>query len=172
MCNFEVYLAQGKQCFSGLYEEPLGNSNNMQKFVREQILKARSVYRKTFFDNGKCQVEDWLVLNLTYSMFLKDSQKVFIEMHILLTPIDDHKTVFGEQPPIIGQRKFITKITNRDTKKSKSAPSKDKLCQVCQYIGEKVQFENAYDNKYDIRKGIMNCNTGLFRLQILLQFLF
>ena len=74
----------------------------MQKFVREQILKARSVYRKTFFDNGKCQVEDWLVLNLTYSMFLKDSQKVFIEMHILLTPIDDHKTVFGEQPPIIG----------------------------------------------------------------------
>ena len=30
---------------------------------------------------------------------------------------------------------------------------------VCQYIQETCKFENADGNKYDIRKGVINCNT-------------
>ena len=82
----------------------------MQKFVREEILKVRAVYRKTLFDNGKCHVDDWLVLNLMYRMSLNDFQNVFNEIHIPLTPIDKHKNVFGEKHPINGYRKSRTKI--------------------------------------------------------------
>ena len=37
-------------------------------------------------------------------------------------------------------------------------------------IWGKVEFENADDNKYNIRKGIINCNS-FFRLKISLQLL-
>ena len=43
------------------------------------------------------QVEDRLVLNLMYHPLLKDFQKVLNEAQILLTPNDEHKTVFLEK---------------------------------------------------------------------------
>ena len=45
------------------------------------------------------------------------------------------------------------KITN------KSAQCNGKHFQVCQYIEETCEFENTDGNKYDIRKGVVNCNT-------------
>ena len=113
------------------------------------------------------QVEDRLVLNLTYHPLLKDFQKVLNEAQILLTPNEEHKTVFGEKPPMIGWRKARTlkdylvraKINNNDTKESKSTRCNGKRCQVCQYIEETCEFEDADGNKYDIRKGVINCNT-------------
>ena len=41
------------------------------------------------------QVEDWLVLNLTYHTLLRDFQKVLNEAQILLMPSEERKTVFG-----------------------------------------------------------------------------
>ena len=82
-------------------------------------------------------------------------------------PNEEHKTAFGEKPPMIGLRKARTlkdyleraKITNRDTKECKSARCNGKRYQVCQYIEETCEFEGADGNKYDIRKGVRNCNT-------------
>ena len=71
------------------------NRDNIQKFVRVQILKARAVSRKTLFNNAKCRLEDWLVLHLIYRMFFRDLREVFNEIHILLTPTEEHKNVFG-----------------------------------------------------------------------------
>ena len=57
-------------------------------------------------------------------------------------------------------KKIRTKITNRDTGESKSARCNGKRCQVCQYLEETCKFEDADGNKYDIRKGVMDCNTN------------
>ena len=136
--------------------------------MREQILKAKAAFREIFFDNeSNARVEDRLVLNLTYHPLLRDFQKVLNDAQILLTPKEEHTTVLGEKPPMIGWRKACTikdylvtaKITNRDTEESKSARCNSKRCQVCQYIKETCEFEDAQWNKYDFRKGVINCNT-------------
>ena len=51
------------------------------------------------------------------------------------------------------------KNNNVETKDSKCARCNGKRCQVCQYIEETSEFEDADRNKYDIRKGVINCNT-------------
>ena len=51
------------------------------------------------------------------------------------------------------------KINSKDTKESKSARYNGKRCQVPQYIEETREFEDADGIKYDIRKGVINCNT-------------
>ena len=52
-----------------------------------------------------------------------------------------------------------TKTNNNGTKESKSTRCNGKCCQVCQYIDKTCEFEDAYGNKYNIRKGVINCNT-------------
>ena len=44
----------------------------------------------------------WYILNLMYHPLLRDFQKVLNEAQILLTLNEEHKTVFGEKPPMIG----------------------------------------------------------------------
>ena len=39
------------------------------------------------------------------SSVARDSQKVLNEAQILLMPNEEHKTVFGEKPPMIGWHK-------------------------------------------------------------------
>ena len=51
------------------------------------------------------------------------------------------------------------KITNKDTKESKSAYCKGKNYQVYQYIAETCEFEASDGSNYDIHKGAINCNT-------------
>ena len=75
-----------------------------------------------------------------------------------VTVNEKQKTVFGEKPPMIGWRKACTlrdylvrAKKNKDTKESKSAPCNGKRCQVCQYVEETCEFEDADGSKYDIR---------------------
>ena len=56
-------------------------------------------------------------------------------------------------------KELRAKITNRDTGESKSALCIGKSCQACQYLEDTCEFEDADGNKYDICKGVMNCNT-------------
>ena len=80
--------------------------------------------------------------------------------------IRNTKTFFAKKHPIIGWRKACTlkdylvraNINNVDTKESKSARCNDKRYQVCQYIEGTCKFEDIDRNKYDIRKGVINCN--------------
>ena len=51
------------------------------------------------------------------------------------------------------------KITNKKAKESKNHRCNGKCCQVCQYIEETCEFEDADGNKYDIRKVVIKCNT-------------
>ena len=111
--------------------------------------------RETLLSNERNpEVEDRLVLTLTYHPLLRDFQKVLNEVQILLTSNKEHKTVFGEKPPMIGWRKartlkdylFRSKTNNKDPKESKSVESNGKRCQLCQYIEETCEFENADGN--------------------------
>ena len=94
------------------------------------------------------RVEERLVLNVA-------GHKVLNEAQILLTTNEQHKTVFGEKPPMISWCKARThkdylvnaKITNRDTEESKIARFNGKRCQVCQYIDDTFEFEGADGNK-------------------------
>ena len=52
------------------------------------------------------------------------------------------------------------KISN-NTKEFKSTRCNGKRCQVCKYTEETCEFEDADGNKYDIEKGVTNCNTDL-----------
>ena len=77
-----------------------------QKLVREQIIKARAISTETLLNNERNpQIEDRLVLNLTYHPLLRDFQKMLNEAQILLTPNKEHKTVFVEKLPMTGWRK-------------------------------------------------------------------
>ena len=97
------------------------------------------------------EIEDRLVLNLTYHPLLRDFQKVLNVVQILLTPNEEHEAVFGEKPPMTGWRKARTlkdylvraKINNNDIKECKSARCNGKRYQVCQYIEETCEFEGA-----------------------------
>ena len=110
-------------------EKWLSDRNYKQKLVREQILKARAISREKLLNNERNpQIEDRLVLNLTYHPLLRDFQKVLNVAQILLKPNEEHETVLGEKPPMIGWCKALTpkkflvwaKITNYNTRKSKS----------------------------------------------------
>ena len=109
-------------------EKWLSDRNYKHKLVRERFLQASAVSREILLNNKRNpQAEDWLVRNLTYHPLLRDFQKFLNETQILLTPNEEHKTVFGEKPPMIGWRKALTlknylvraKITNKD-KESKN----------------------------------------------------
>ena len=101
------------------------------------------------------QVEDRMLLNLTYHTLLKYFQKVLNEAQILLTPNEEHRTFFGKKPPMIGWHKACTlkddlvraKINYNETKESKTTLCKGKHCQVCQYIEETCEFEDADGKK-------------------------
>ena len=54
---------------------------------------------------------------------------------------------------------IMVKITNRDTEASEVAWCNEKRCQVSRYIQETCEFEDADGNKYDISKGVVNCNA-------------
>ena len=65
-------------------EKWLYDRNYKQKLVREQILKANAVSRETLLNNKRnTQVEDRLVLILTYHPLPRDLQKVLNEAQIL-----------------------------------------------------------------------------------------
>ena len=130
--------------------------NLKQKLVREQIFKARAISSEALLNNERNpQVEDRLVLTLTYHPLLRDFQKVLNDVQILLTPNKEHKTVSSEKSPMIGWRKartltdylFRSKINNKDPKESKSVESNGRRCQLCQYIEETCEFEDADGNK-------------------------
>ena len=146
-------------------EKWLSDRNYKQKLVRELILKARAISRGKLLNNDrKPQIEDRLVLSLTYHPLLRDFQKVLDETQTLLLRNEEHKAIFGEKPPMIVWRRARTlkdylvraKINNKDIKESKSARCNGKPCQVCQYIEETCEFEDADGNKYDIQKGVVN----------------
>ena len=53
----------------------------------------------------------FLVVHFSFnhiSSIAKDSQKVLNEAQILLMPNEEHKTVFGEKPPMIGWHEACT----------------------------------------------------------------
>ena len=136
ICSNNIFY--GNHC--NQFEKWLSDGNYEQKLVREQILKVRTVSRETLLNNKRNSwAEERLVLNLTYHPLLRDFQKVLNKAQILLTPNEEHETVFGKKPPMIGWCKVRTlkdylvrtKITNRDTRESKSAPRNGKRCHVC-----------------------------------------
>ena len=69
---------------------------------------------------------------------------------VLDTPTRNTKLVLGRSLPLFVGVKLSplrAKITNRDSKQSRSARCNGKSCLVCQYIEETWEFEDADGNK-------------------------
>ena len=107
------------------------------------------------------QVEDRLEFDLTHHPLLRVFQKVSNEAQILLTPNEEQKTAFGENRKTRTLKDYLVraKITNKDSKESKSTRCNGKRWLFCQYIEYTCKFEDADGSKCDIRKGVINCNT-------------
>ena len=134
--------------------------------VRKQILKARAFSRDTLLDKTKeVMNSDRLVLALTYNPSIKNFQNVLNEAHILLAPNKEDRKVFGDKTPMIGWRKSKSLKDHLVSAKVKCEPSSDSCrsrCQICPFIAETKTFQNKDKSKtFDIRKGILNCNSNL-----------
>ena len=113
---------------------------------------------------------------------LRDFQKVLNVAQILLKPNEEHETVLGEKPPMIGwckariPKNFLVwaTITNYNTRKCKSTWCRGKRCQVCQYIDvmEKVARFFSILKRHVSLKTLTGINTRfVFELWISTQIL-
>ena len=137
--------------------------------VRKQILKTRAFSRDTLLDKVKeVKNNDRLVLTLTYHPSIKSFQNVLNEAHILSTPYKKHRKVFRDKSPMIGWRKpksLKDKLVGAKTKCEPSSDNKSAPCcmsrrQICPFIDETKIFQNKDESEtFDIRKGILNCNS-------------
>ena len=87
-----------------------------------------------------------------------------------MTPNEEHRKVFGDNPPMTGWRKakllndhlVSAKIKCESSSDNKSAPCCRARYQICPFIEENNTFQNKDKSEtFDIRKGILNCNSDL-----------
>ena len=75
-----------------------------EKMVRNQILRARENSRIDLLERKKQQMsEEKLTFNITCYPAFQNVRAIMEELHILLTPIKEHKKVFP-YVPVIGFR--------------------------------------------------------------------
>ena len=111
-----------------------------------------------------------LSLTLTYHPSVKSFQNVLNEAHVLLTPNEEHRKVFGDNSPMIGWRKpkslkdhlVSAKIICESSSDNKNAPCRRFGCQICTFIEETNTFQSKDKSEtFDIRKETLNCSSNL-----------
>ena len=72
-----------------------------EKLVRKEILKARSQFKETTLDKEKMsRNDDRITFNITYYPVFKNIRIILEELHISLTPDEQHSKVFTDIPRI------------------------------------------------------------------------
>ena len=87
-----------------------------------------------------------------------------------MTSNNDHRKVFGDNPPMIGWRKpksledylVSVNIKCESSEDNKSAPCCRSRCEICLFIEKTNTFQNKSKSEmFNIRKGIWNCSSNL-----------
>ena len=111
--------------------------------------------------------ENVLTLNITYHPTLNRTKDNLSRIHLLLTPNEEHGSVFPGVP-LVGFKRgrslkdmlVRAKLPNIVRDESGSQPCGSKICQVCDYIKVGQDFTSREGTKFHIRGGKMsNCNS-------------
>jgi len=120
------------------------------KLVRNQILKARKHRRDDLLlrERTKSSAKK-LVLNITYHPAFAKFKNVLKQIHILLTPNSEHRSVFSDIPIIGFKRgKSLKELLVRaklpvKRELGKSEGCQSKRCGVCAYVTNTQSFTNT-----------------------------
>ena len=82
-------------------EPRLMSRGHSEKLVRRQILRARKLKRDDLLDRAPIEKDAKLVLNVTYHPAHSKVKNVLSDIHLLLTPNEEHRRVF-HNVPIVG----------------------------------------------------------------------
>ena len=140
------------------------------KKVRQQVLKARGVPRNEALNNTrpKRPAPD-LVLNITYHPAYRKLRSVLENIHLLLTPDEEHRKVFGNIPTVGFKRGRSLKDllvraklpTNEDGNKGCEGCGRED-CGVCPFIKSTKEFTDKNRSRtYEIRNTeTLNCDSS------------
>ena len=135
--------------------------------VRKQVLRAREHSRESLLEKVKSESNQRkLTFNITYYPGFQNVRNILQELHILLTPDQEHKKVF-QDIPIVGFRNgkslkdhlVRAKLPNVEIAGRSESCGKGN-CQVCDYICDTDAFTTkACGETFKIQSGILNCNS-------------
>ena len=158
-CNFD------KRCND--LENWLFEKGYNEKMVRKQVLRAREHSRVSLLEKVKSESnQKKLTFNITYYLVFQNVRNILQELHILLTPAQEHKKVF-QDIPVVGFRNgkslkdhlVRAKLPNVEIAGMSESRGKGN-CQVCDYICDTDPFTTkACGETFKIQSGILNCNS-------------
>ena len=140
------------------------------KMVRNQILRARKFKRIDLLEKERTiRQEPDTVLNITYHPAFANIRSILEKIHILLTPNNEHRSVF-QSIPVVGfkRAKSLKDILVRArvpplvANNGKSETCGGKRCDVCNYICKTDEFCSHSENNaktYKLRTPDLNCNS-------------
>ena len=140
------------------------------ELVRRKILEARKFDRNDLLNRSSDGKKDpKLTLNITYHPSFSRLRNVLSEIHLLLTPNQEHRNVFPNIP-IVGFRngknlKSIlvrAKLPSRRIGDGGSEKCLRSNCGVCKFINCTSTFSNKDLTKtYQIKTGPLSCKSSM-----------
>ena len=135
--------------------------------VTKQVLRAREHSRENLLEKVKSESnQKKLTFNITYYPVFQNVRNMLQELHILLTPDQEHKKVF-QDIPVVGFRNgkslkdhlVRAKLPNVEIAGRSESCGKGN-CQVCDYICDTDIFNTkACGETFKIQSGILNCSS-------------
>ena len=111
-----------------------------KKIVRKQVLWAREHSRESLLQKVKSESDQKkLTFNITYYLVFQDARNILQELHILLTPDQEHKTVFQDNAVVRFRNGKSLKDPNLETKGRFESCGKEN-CQLCDFICDTGTF--------------------------------
>ena len=138
------------------------------RLVRQQILRAGKFKRDDLLDRKPREATgNKLIFNVTFHQSFARIKDTLSNIHLFLTPNEEHRNVFPTIP-IIGFRRgkslqdilVRAKLPEINIQYGNSGRCDGKRCGVCNFIQETSTFSDKdLENKYTINGGYLNCNS-------------
>ena len=148
-------------------ESWLFEKGHSERMVRKQVLRAREHSRESLLEKVKLESDQKkLTFNITCYPVFQNVRSILQELHILLTPDQEHRNVF-QDIPVAGFRNGKSlknhlagaKLPNVEIAGRSESCGKGN-CQVCDYICDTDTFTTkACGETFKIQSGILNCNS-------------
>ena len=134
--------------------------------VTKQVLRAREHSRENLLEKVKSESDQKkLTFDITCYPVFQNVRNILQELHILLTPDQEHKKVFQDIPVVrflngksLKDHLVRAKLPNVEIAGRSESCGKGN-CQVCDYICDTDTFTTkSFGETFKIQSGILNCN--------------
>ena len=145
-----------------------------EKMVRGEVLRARAFSRYDLLNKPpRVKKDNLLTFNISYYPQFRKVKDILKEIHILLTPNEEHKKVFPDVP-LVGFKNnkslkglLVNSCLKNLEREGGSQKCNGRICEICNLIQETSTFsKNDESEKFDIVKGPLNCNSKYVIYQI------